>query len=547
MMRVEDGVFEARLDCDLGATYKYLIDGKLSVPDPASRAQVADVHDESVVVNPIYPWVNGAWRGRLWHETVVYELHVGAMGGFKGVAVHLPRLKALGITAIELMPIADFPGQRNWGYDGVLPYAPDANYGTSDDLKRLVDEAHGYGLQVFLDVVYNHFGPDGNYISSYASKFFDDQTHTPWGGAINFELAPVRRFFIENAIYWLKEFRFDGLRFDAVHAIANNDFLLDMASEIRETFKERHIHLILENENNEPGLLNATDTDDKYNAQWTDDWHHCLHVLLTGESEGYYQDFQNPARHLARCLGEGFAYQGQPSKHADGRPRGAPSGHLPLTAFVICLQNHDQIGNRAMGERLSTLAKPEALNAAIILLLMTPQIPMIFMGEEWGETNPFLFFTDHHDELADAVRDGRRKEFAHFDAFVDPQKREKIPDPNAVSTFSASIPTLPETLTERQAGYLKLFETALSLRAMYIAPFLTEVSTISSVSLGESGVRASWKLAGGRILTVAANFGDVSLNFEPAKGKVLIGSSPITDQINHLPPLSSFAWISLND
>lgn len=542
--RVDEGFFSAQLGCDPGVKYKYEIDHEFLVPDPASRRQAMDVHDHSVVVDPNFFWRNSQWNGRPWHETVIYELHVGTLGGFRGVAEHLPRLKALGVTAIELMPIADFPGRHNWGYDGVLPYAPDTAYGTPEQLKELIDAAHGHGLQVFLDVVYNHFGPDGNYIAAYAAQFFDDTVHTPWGGAINFKLPPVRRFFIENALYWLTEYRFDGLRFDAVHAIGDDEFLLDMAAEIRQVLSGRHVHLILENENNEPILLSGDDKQPKFNAQWTDDWHHCLHVLLTGEAEGYYGDFQEPSRQLARCLATGFAYQGEPSQHAEGKLRGGNSSHLPPTAFVICLQNHDQVGNRALGERLTTLAHPESLRAGMMLLLMTPQIPMLFMGEEWGETRPFLFFTDHNKELADAVRDGRRKEFAHFAAFSDPETREKIPDPNSESTFSQSVPSFPVSLTEFQDGYTKLVHKCLELRATQLMPHLGEMHTHGSIALGSAGVRAAWRFGDRGVLTVAANFSEEPVSCAPGEGNLLIASIRETSFNGHLPPRSAFAWLT---
>ncbi len=541
MQRGEDGIFEVIASCHPGTRYKFQVNADLAVPDPASRGQSGDVHNDSLVIDQSYSWRCEDWKGRPWHETVVYELHAGAMGGFAGVAEQLERLAALGVTAIELMPIADFPGRHNWGYDGVLPYAPDAAYGSSADLKALIDRAHGLGLQMFLDVVYNHFGPDGNYLSSYASAFFDENVHTPWGAAINFKLGPVRRFFIENALYWLQDYRFDGLRFDAVHAIKDDEFLAEMAAEIRATFPGRHIHLILENENNEAALLNTMSEQSKFNAQWTDDWHHCLHVLLTGEKEGYYEDFQNPAAQLARCLAEGFAYQGDPSRHAAGKPRGTASGHLPPTSFVICLQNHDQVGNRAMGERLTVLAPPQAIPPAVVLLLLTPQIPMIFMGEEWGETRPFLFFTDHHNELADAVREGRRKEFAHFAAFADPAKRAKIPDPNAAPTFEMSVPKPPADIA--QNGLYQLYQTCLSTRMKALVPHLPDTRSISAAALGNAGVRAEWRLGDGSILTVAANLGAKALPCEKSTGQLIAAAGPEALEGGILPAFSAFVWL----
>jgi maltooligosyltrehalose trehalohydrolase len=543
MTRNMDGIFEIVAKCSAGSPYKYKVLADLLVPDPASFAQAGDVHDESIVVDHRFDWQHRDWRGRPWHETIIYELHVGTFGGFDGVKAQLPRLAALGVTAIQLMPIADFPGRYNWGYDGVLPYAPDAAYGSPDQLKSLIDAAHGCQLQVFLDVVYNHFGPDGNYLNAYASSFFDKDVHTPWGGAVNVKLPQVKRYFIENALFWLNTYKFDGLRFDAVHAIKDNDFLLEMASDIRLNTKDRHVHLILENENNDASLLSRCEGSDKFDAQWTDDWHHCLHVLLTGESEGYYQDFYAPANQLARCLAEGFAYQGESSKHADGVPRGTPSAHLPSTAFVICLQNHDQIGNRALGERLTTLAQPDALRAAILLLLMTPQIPMIFMGEEWGETNPFLFFTDHHGELADAVRDGRRKEFSHFEAFTDPLKRERIPDPNIRETFESSVPNFESNKTSFQTEILHLYQKCIEVRSTSLTPYLPKTRSLAAIPIGQTGVRAQWRLGNGDVLTIAANFGPECLQCEPGGGKVLISSASNSFSASILPAYSAYAWL----
>jgi maltooligosyltrehalose trehalohydrolase len=534
MLRDGDDVFAVTLPVGAGAKYQYRIDGDMLVPDPASRAQAGDVHGASVVVDPVYDWKHPAWVGRPWHETVVYELHAGVCGGFNGIAAQLPRLAALGVTAVELMPIADFPGARNWGYDGVLPYAPDAAYGTPDELRAMIDVAHGLGVQVFLDVVYNHFGPDGNYLNVYAKSFFRADKHTPWGNAIDFRQAGVHRFFIGNALYWLNEYRFDGLRFDAVHAIEDEDFLKDLAAAVRTGTVGRHVHLILENENNDAGLLEGV-----FDAQSTDDWHHCAHVLLTGEDEGYYGDFLNPAQQMARCLAEGFAYQGEPSAHAEGERRGSPSGHLAQTSFVICLQNHDQIGNRAMGERLTALAHPGALRAATALLLLTPQIPMLFMGEEWGTKKPFLYFTDHHDELGRLVTEGRRKEFAHFKAFTHEETRENIPDPNAAATFEESVVMPPEAPTVEEAAWLDLYKTCLDVRHRRIVPLMADAVSLGAVALGDRAVRAAWRM-GGKVLTIATNFGDEPVACEPGAGEMIFGDGLQGDMI---PGFTTCAWM----
>jgi malto-oligosyltrehalose trehalohydrolase len=518
MARFPEGWFEAIAPCPAGTRYRYrLADGTL-VPDPASRAQATDVHDPSVVIDPsAYAWRNTSWRGRPWKEAVLYELHAGVLGGFHGVATKLARLAALGITAIELMPINDFPGRHNWGYDGVLPYAPDTSYGTPDDLKALIDAAHDLGLMIFLDVVYNHFGPDGNYLSLYAPQFFREDHQTPWGAAIDFRKPQVRQFFTENVLYWLMEYRFDGLRFDAVHAIDDQTWVDEMAAAVRSTIEPgRHVHLVLEHHNHASHLEKDCD------AQWNDDGHNVLHVLLTGEDAGYYGDYAaEPAQKLARCLAEGFIYQGDQS-HYLGGPRGMPSAHLPPTAFVLFLQNHDQIGNRAFGERLTTFVEPAALEAAIALMMLSPQIPLIFMGEETASRTPFLFFTDHGAELADAVRQGRRNEFARFPAFADPAKREQIPDPNAPRTFEASVPHGdPVQGPSREALYRDL----IALRQAEIVVRLDGARALDAKAVGPKAVVARWRMGDGSVLTLASNLGDASVSIEPPRGRRLFATS----------------------
>jgi maltooligosyltrehalose trehalohydrolase len=541
-----DGRFVAETRCAAGARYRYRVRPDLAVPDPAARAQDGDVHGPSLLVDPAaYGWQHPGWRGRPWHEAVVYELHAGAMGGFAGVEQALPELARLGVTAVELMPVAEFPGRHNWGYDGVLPYAPDRAYGTPEALKRLVDAAHALGLMVLLDVVYNHFGPDGNYLAAYASPFFRTDTPTPWGPAIDFRRPEVRRFFIDNALLWLLEYRFDGLRLDAVHAIRDRDFLIELASSVRASVEPgRHVHLVLENDDNDAGLLRAAPDRPGFDAQWSDDAHHALHVLLTGERSGYYADYAAAAPALARILSEGFAYQGEPSPYRDGTPRGTPSAHLPPTAFVAFLQNHDQIGNRAHGERLTRLADPGALRAASLLLLLAPQIPLLFMGDEWGETRPFLFFTDHHDELAEAVRQGRRREFQHFAAFADPAARARIPDPNDPGTFLASVPTPPAERTAAQAECRAFHAGLLALRAAEIVPRLPGCRSMGAEALGTMGVRAAWRLSDGAILTIAANFGAPPLACPAGPGAVLAATPGADTSAGSLPGRGAVAWLA---
>jgi len=535
-----DGWFEAEIGCGAGSLYRYVLQDGTAVPDPASRAQKGDIHGFSVVVDPSrYRWRQTEWQGRPWNETIVYELHVGLLGGYAAIANELPRLAALGITAIELMPIAEFPGARNWGYDGALPFAPECSYGAPDDLKALIDAAHALKLGVFLDVVYNHFGPDGNYLSLYAPQFFRDDVTTPWGPAIDFRRREVRAFFIANALYWLSEYRFDGLRLDAVHAITERGWLEEMAAAVRKTMPPgRQVHLVLENDNNDAALLAG-----RFDAQWNDDGHHVLHILLTGEHDGYYEDYvPDPAERLARCLKQGFIYQGEASKHRGGKPRGMPSGDLPPTAFVLFLQNHDQIGNRAFGERLTALADPKALEAAIALLLLCPQIPLIFMGEEVASVSPFLFFTDHNPELAEAVRDGRRREFAGFAQFSDPSLLAKLPDPNALSTFERSKPLHDAANGQKREA---LYRALIGIRRDEIVPRLAGARAVEAHAVGAGAVVAQWRMGDGGLLTIAANLGATRIATQTLQGRLLFASSPVAAQSVKAGWLEAFTTVAV--
>ncbi|HUD86218.1 MAG TPA: malto-oligosyltrehalose trehalohydrolase, partial [Xanthobacteraceae bacterium] len=394
MRRGDDGWFRADIPgVKAGSRYRFRIDDEIDVPDPASTFQPDDVTGPSEVIDhSAYQWRASDWRGRPWQEVVLLEAHVGTFtreGTYRAMIGRLDDLKAAGITALELMPLADFAGRRNWGYDGVLWYAPDNAYGRPDDLKTLIDEAHLRGLMVFLDVVYNHFGPEGNYLGRYAPGFFTE-SQTPWGSAIDYRVEEVRAFAIENALYWLGEYRFDGLRLDAVHAIpeqGETPMLHALSRAVGELAAEtsRHIHLVLENDDNAANLLDAEQDppSGQYRAQWNDDYHHAWHVLLTGETFGYYRDYErSPLQDIARALASGFVYQGEASVHRDGQLRGEPSGELAPTCFVNFLQNHDQIGNRAFGDRLESNAGREAIEAALTITLLAPAIPMLFMGEE---------------------------------------------------------------------------------------------------------------------------------------------------------------------
>lgn len=535
LTRTESGVHEGEAPARAGAAYRYRIDGGQEVPDPAARAQRDGPHGWSLVIDPgAYGWRVGDWRGRPWEEAVLYELHPGLLGGFDGVAEDLPRLADLGITAVELMPVAEFPGARNWGYDGVLPYAPDAAYGGPEGLKALVDRAHGLGLMVFLDVVYNHFGPDGNYLGAYAPEFFRDDLETPWGVAIDFRRPQVRRFFTDNVLYWLSEYRLDGLRFDAVHAISEADWLDETAAAVRAAITDRRVHLVLENDDNAAVRLRRG-----YDAQWNDDIHHVAHVLLTGETGGYYGDYaEAPAEKLAKGLSQGFIYQGEPSPHRGGERRGEASGDLAPSAFVNFLQNHDQIGNRALGERLTTLVAPDRLRAALALLLLAPPIPMLFMGEETGSQTPFLYFTDHEPKLAEAVREGRRREFASFPQFADPAARERIPDPNAEATFEQSRPA-PGPDAE---AWLALCRQMLALRRQHIVPRLAGARSAGAQAIGAAAVTARWRMGDGAHLTLACNLGPepVPLAPPPVEPLAQVGAG-VAD--GRLAPDSFAAWL----
>jgi maltooligosyltrehalose trehalohydrolase len=522
MQRDADGWHELVTPAAPGARYRFVVGEGLLVPDPASRFNPDDVHGASEVVDPLaYRWQNAAWRGRPWHEAVVYELHIGTFtpeGTFGAAAARLPALAELGVTAIELMPVADFPGARNWGYDGVLPFAPDASYGRPEDLKALVDAAHGLGLMVLLDVVYNHFGPEGNYLHAYCREFFNPKHQTPWGAAINFDgpqARTVRDFFIHNALYWVEEYRFDGLRLDAIHAV-RDDSTPHIVDEIAQVLhagpgRERQVHLILENDANESRFLgrDARNQPLAATAQWNDDVHHALHVPLTGETDGYYADYADrPLERLGRGLAEGFIYQGDPSEFRGGALRGEPSAQLPPTAFVSFLQTHDQVGNRAFGERIHALTEPPRERAALAALLLSPQVPMLFMGEEWAAATPFQFFCDFGAELAEAVTRGRREEFGRFAAFTDPVVRARIPDPNAPTTFQASKLNWAEREISPHRARLALVRELLEIRHRELFPHLAGTRRGGRFEIANGALRVDWPLAAQTILRLALNLSD---------------------------------------
>ncbi|CAN5905302.1 malto-oligosyltrehalose trehalohydrolase [soil metagenome] len=549
MQRSEDGFSTATLSAGLGALYRYVVDDEHEVPHPASRYQPEDVHGPSLVVDAAtFEWRDEYWKGRPWEETILYELHVGSFtpaGTFAGVKDKLDHLVDLGVTAIELMPLADFPGARNWGYDGVLPYAPDSTYGTPDDLKDLVQAAHEKGLMVFLDVVYNHFGPEGNYLNVYAPQFFTERHETPWGAAINFDGDQsrwVREYFINNALYWIEEYNIDGLRLDAVHAIVDESekhFLEELSERVQDgPGKDRYVHFVLENESNAARYMR----DGFYEAQWNDDFHNSLHVVLTGETSGYYRGYSDePLRLLARCLGEGFAYQGQPLHYRDGAARGESSSDLPATSFVSFLQNHDQVGNRAFGERITALAPAIAVRAAAAMYLLSPQIPMLFMGEEWAAEEPFLFFCDFEGDLAPLVTEGRREEFESFPEFSDPETRKSILDPSAGETFEKSILEWDDVGGHR--NWLEFYKDLLRLRREEIVPRLKDMPGGESHCriIREHGLWAQWTLGDGSFLTLLANMGEKTTGCENENGKLLYATEGVEEGDQELPAWS-VAW-----
>lgn len=503
-------------ECELplaraGELYQWRLDDGLAVPDPASRSNPQGPHAPSQLVDPhTFAWDDG-WRGRPWHETVLYELHVGTFtpeGTFAAAASRLPELAALGVTAVELMPVAAFPGRFGWGYDGVLPFAPHAAYGTPDDLKQLVQAAHRLGLMVFLDVVYNHFGPDGNYLHAYAPQFFSRTAGSPWGAAINFDgegSHAVREFFIHNALYWVEEFQLDGLRLDAVHAIVDAsqpDMLEQLSAAVRAASPGRHVHLVLENEHNHYHRLAPEVQAGRFDGQWNDDFHHALHVALTGETHGYYHDYgTEPLDLLGRALSHGMLFEGSTRKPGGAREVVAGTPPQPLTTLVNYAHNHDQVGNRARGERLSELVPGPAALLPTLLALLTPAIPMLFQGEECGAQEPFLYFADWEGELRDAVRAGRKREFAHAG--------DDLPDPCSEATFQASRPDCARAAGTRGRAWQEVVHSALAARARWITPRqpLLHHGQHTHQRVGATGIAVQWRYTDGQMLALELNLG----------------------------------------
>ncbi|GLR11030.1 malto-oligosyltrehalose trehalohydrolase [Mixta theicola] len=527
----DDGWFELlTTDVAPGAEYNFVLADGMVVPDPASRAQKTDVNGPSLVIDPTrYAWQNSAWQGRAWEESVVYEMHIGTFtpqGTFQAAIEQLPRLAELGITMIEVLPVAQFGGNRGWGYDGVLLYAPHSAYGTPEDFKAFVDAAHSHGLSVVLDIVLNHFGPEGNYLPLLAPAFFHQERMTPWGAAIAYDIDAARRYIVEAPLYWLKEFNLDGLRFDAIDQIediSEKHVLIEIAERIRAGITDRPVHLTTEDSRNVI-FLHPREQDGSvplFTGEWNDDFHNAVHVLATGETHAYYQDFASePEKRVARILAEGFAYQGEVSPQT-GKPRGVKSSSQPPVAFVDFIQNHDQVGNRAQGERLIELAGVERTKVMFATLLLSPHIPLLFMGEEYGETNPFLFFTDFHGDLAKAVREGRAREFAGHADHAD----ESVPDPNAKTTFAASKLDWRKLESEPGKAWLALTRELLALRQQHIVPLL-------ACAGGNAG----------KVLKTAAGFVAVSWTFPAGTLSLAFNIGAAAQPLPDLPGETLFAW-----
>lgn len=459
-----------------GALYVFRLDDRVERPDPASHSQPRGVHGPSRVADPEFPWTDAGWKGTPLEELVFYEMHVGTFTGegtFDAAIPHLDGLRELGVTAVELMPVAQFPGERNWGYDGTHPFAVQESYGGPAGLKRLVDACHARGMCLVLDVVYNHLGPEGNYLGDFG-PYFTDRYRTPWGSAVNFDgpgSDEVRAYFIENALQWVGEFHVDALRLDALHAIVDvsaRTFLEELAERVHREAETlgRRVHLIAESDRNDPRIVRPPDQGGQgLDAVWNDDFHHALRVVLTGEKEGYYRDF-GALEQLGRALTDGFVYAGQASEFR-GRRHGAPTRGVGAERFVVFAQNHDQVGNRMLGERLSTLVPFERLKLAAGFVLLSPNLPLLFMGEEYGETAPFLYFVSHEDPgLVEAVRKGRREEFGKFHWKGEP------PDPQDPGTFRRSKLDRPLAEKPRNRSLRDLYRTLLALRKG-LAPLAT--------------------------------------------------------------------------
>lgn len=507
LQRTDQGFFQGIIpSARPGSLYRYRIDGQGPFPDPASRFQPQGVHGPSQVIDlQLFAWSDSNWRGVDLKHLIVYELHVGtftAKGTFDSLIERLPYLVDLGVTAIELMPIADFPGNRNWGYDGVSLFAPSHTYGQPDELQQLMNKAHQAGLAVLLDVVYNHLGPDGNYLGAYSPFYFTSHHHTPWGPAVNLDAEHaehVRGFFIENALHWIREYHFDGLRLDATHAMideSHRHFLAELTARVHASVTDRQVLLIAEDCRNLDHMIKPEKEGGwGLDAVWSDDFHHEVRRSLAGDHEGYYQDFSGTMADLCATIQRGWFFCGQRAEHF-GRPRGTDPAGIPLERFIFFIQNHDQIGNRAFGERLNHQIAAANYRAASVLLLSIPETPMLFMGQEWGASAPFLFFTNHHGELGAAVTEGRRSEFKAFSIFADPSAREKIPDPQNQDTFERSHLNWKELNAEAHASLHRFYEAMIRWRLSELVPMNIRPEDFTASPLSDKALALEYRLAG---------------------------------------------------
>jgi len=503
-------------------SYCYLLNKDQPRPDPVSRFQPEGVHGPSQIINPNqFQWEDQDWKGIPLQEMIIYELHTGTFtqeGTFKAIIPFLDYLRnELGVTGIELMPVAQFPGERNWGYDGTYLYAPQNNYGGPMGLKSLINACHQKGLAVILDVVYNHLGPEGNYLGDYG-PYFTDRYKTPWGSAVNFdgpESDEVRQFIIDNALYWVTEYHMDGLRIDAIHGIFDfsaQHILYDIREAVHQQAKRlgRHIVVVAESDLNDVHVINPPSGGGYgLDAQWNDDLHHCLHTLLTGEQNGYYQDF-GKFKQLVKALQEGFVYGGQYSPYRRRR-HGSSSKHLPPSKFVIFSQNHDQVGNRWKGDRLSTLVSFEALKLAAGIILLSPNIPLLFMGEEYGEEAPFQYFINHSDhDLIEAVRKGRKEEFSAF------QWSAETPDPQDEVTFLRSKINLDLRYEGKNQTLLQFYEALITLRKeLYFSSSPDEKGIRIEGFEREKSILIRWEVGQDRVIGLF-NFNDEPIKIDIA-------------------------------
>ncbi|WP_026616538.1 malto-oligosyltrehalose trehalohydrolase [Ensifer aridi] len=531
MQRLDGGWFEISAKARAGDRYWFRLSDGTTVADPASSAQESEASGASILVDhSAYKWQATSWRGRPWEETIISELHIGCFtpeGTFRAAVERLPDLARAGFTAVEIMPVAQFPGARGWGYDGVLHYAPHNAYGTPDDLKALVDAAHSLGLMVLLDVVYNHFGPKQNHLARYASRFFNKDRPTPWGASIAFEEDAVRRYFIENALYWLGDFRFDGLRLDATDQIRDTSkphFLVALAHELRQTFAGREIHLVVEDANRRRSLVarDANGVGALFDGSWNDDFHNALHVVATGETEGHYRRFaDDPWGDLRDAMTEGFAMPAKEDDFLSART----NARVPPQGRVNFLQNHDQIGNRAFGERLVSLVKEDHLRVMTVMLMLAPQIPLLFMGEEYGETQPFYFFTDYEGEIAEAIRLGRRGEAENFGGLPPGKTVDDLPDPLDEQQFAESKLRWRRAASPAGKRQLAFTRHLAEIRQRHIVPLLagTALPQYRTTPTKEGVIAIDWQFEG-VLLELRVNLSEETRIIPAIRGQPIFAS-----------------------